>query len=150
MTRQRHAPFLVISQLNRTCPATGQALLELSLKLFLLPTPLGFPLLFPTSNYNHQNSNIISKITICLSLHFLHPFPSNNFCCNPPFCQDPKVKMSEPSWTFLQSPGAVPTIPSLPTSWQILFYTVLQNMGPLLPSDSSAAMKLHHCSQNPE
>lgn len=103
VTRQRHAPFLVISQLNRTCPATGQALLELSLKLFLLPTPLGFPLLFPTSNYNHQNSNIISKITICLSVSpFPTPLPIKQLLLQSPFLPGPQ---SENVRTFLDFPS---------------------------------------------
>ena len=110
------APFLVISQLNGTCPATGQPLLELSLKLFLLPTPLGFPVtlsnlqLHPPKFKHYLQDNYLS---VCLSMSY-NLFPPNNLCCNPPFCQDPKVKMSEPSWTLLQSIGAVLTIPSLP------------------------------------
>lgn len=148
------APFLVISQLNGKCSATGQPLLELSLKLFLLPTPLGFPVTLssfqpPTTTTKIQTLSP-RQLSVCLSISYTL-FPPNNLCCNPPFCQDPKVKMSEPSRTLLQSPGTVPTIPSLPLgkSFSTLSPQIWGPSSPLIPQQPWNSTIVHGTQNHP-
>lgn len=144
-------PFLVIPQLNRTCPATGQPLLELSLPLVSTShspwLPCGSLSSFQSPSTPIKIQTLSPRyLSFCLSLHFLHP---KQPLLQPPILPGPqgenvRIILDSSSKALEQFPQQFsPYLLANP-----FLHSPPKYVAPPPLSASSTAMKLHHCSHN--